>query len=244
MWWLGIVAAPRRGVEFSIGADELAQLEAIARSRTEAAAGVERARMLLAYHANPSSVAVGRQIGVMRHPVRRGVRRAQSLAVMAALDDGPRPGKAPVITPDARAWLVSLACQKAKIWPILTSCGPRACWRAMPGRRRRRPGIRACSASCRARSAGYARHAVKPHKVRYHLERRDEAFEMKMTAVLCVYREVALLRENQDESRVAIISCDEKPGIQATGNTAPDLPPQPGPHPAFARDHATSAMAR
>jgi transposase len=82
-----------------------------------------------------------------------------------------------------------------------------------------------------------ARHEVKPHKMRYYLERRDEAFEAKMAEVLCVYREVALLRESQDESNVAIISYDEKPGIQAIGNTAPDLPPQPGSHPTFARDH-------
>jgi transposase len=55
--------------------------------------------------------------------------------------------------------------------------------------------------------------------------------------VLCVYREVALLRENQSGENVAIISCDEKPGIQAIGNTAPDLPPKRGSHPAFARNH-------
>jgi hypothetical protein len=36
---------------------------------------------------------------------------------------------------------------------------------------------------------------------------------------------------------VAIVSCDEKPGIQAIATTAPDLPPQPGVHPTFARDH-------
>ena len=36
---------------------------------------------------------------------------------------------------------------------------------------------------------------------------------------------------------MAIISYDEKPGIQAIGNTAPDLPPQPGTHETFARDH-------
>jgi hypothetical protein len=36
---------------------------------------------------------------------------------------------------------------------------------------------------------------VQPHKVRYYLERRDEAFEQKMAEVLCVYREVAVLRE-------------------------------------------------
>nr|WP_294551663.1 helix-turn-helix domain-containing protein [uncultured Rhodopila sp.] len=33
---------------------------------------------------------------------------------MAALDDSPRPGKAPEITTDAKAWLLSLACQKVK----------------------------------------------------------------------------------------------------------------------------------
>src|SRR5271168_2274793 len=75
---------------------------------------VERARMLLAYRPNPSSTAVGEQIGVMRHTVRRCVRRAQRLGAMATLDESPRPGKAPSITPDARAWLVSLACQKTK----------------------------------------------------------------------------------------------------------------------------------
>jgi DDE superfamily endonuclease len=36
---------------------------------------------------------------------------------------------------------------------------------------------------------------------------------------------------------VAIVSCDEKPGIQAIATTAPDLPPQPGVHPTFACDH-------
>src|SRR5947208_12046713 len=103
------MAAPRRVVELSIGADDLARLESIARSRTEPAIRVERARMLLAYRANPSSSAVGDQIGVMRHTVRRCVRRAQHSGVMAALDDSPRPGKAPRITLQARAWLVSLA---------------------------------------------------------------------------------------------------------------------------------------
>src|SRR5271167_1999179 len=59
-----------------------------------------------------------------------------------------------------------------------------------------------------------------------------------MAEVLCVYREVAVLRENETvQPNVAIISYDEKPGIQAIDNTAPDLPPQPGSHPSFARDH-------
>jgi transposase len=232
------MAAPRRVVDFSVSSDDLAQLASIARSRTEAAIRVERARILLAYHANPSSVAVGEQIGVMRHTVRRCVHRAQRLGVMAALDDSPRPGKAPVITPEARAWLVSLACQKAKDLGY-----PHELWTTRLLARHVREHAEAAGHPCMASIVQgtvckiLARHDVKPHKVRYYLERRDEAFEAKMAEVLCVYREVALLRETQDESRIAIISYDEKPGIQAIGNTAPDLPPQPGSHSTFARDH-------
>jgi transposase len=232
------MAAPRRVVEFSIGSDDLARLESIARSRTEPAIRVERARILLAYHANPSSVEVGERIGVMRHTVRRCVRRAQQLGVLAALEDSPRPGKAPVITPEARAWLVSLACRKAKDLGY-----PHELWTTRLLARHAREHAEAAGHPCMTKIVQgtvckiLARHEVKPHKVRYYLERRDEAFEAKMAEVLCVYREVAVLRENRSSNNVAIISYDEKPGIQAIGTTAPDLPPQPGSHPTFARDH-------
>ena len=36
---------------------------------------------------------------------------------------------------------------------------------------------------------------IKPHKVRYYLERRDPEFKQKMAEVLCVYREVRLIKE-------------------------------------------------
>jgi hypothetical protein len=52
-----------------------------------------------------------------------------------------------------------------------------------------------------------ARDDVKPHKVRYYLERRDPAVETKMTEVLCVYREIAVLRAAEaGAGNVAIIS--------------------------------------
>jgi len=38
-------------------------------------------------------------------------------------------------------------------------------------------------------------HAVKPHRIRYYLERRDPEFEEKMAHVLCIYREVEILKE-------------------------------------------------
>ena len=88
-----------------------------------------------------------------------------------------------------------------------------------------------------------AAHAVKPHRVRYYLERRDPEFEPKMAEVLCVYREVEMRRAAgaagaaAAEPAVAVVSYDEKPGIQAIGTTAPDLRPVPGAHPTICRDH-------
>src|SRR5215467_7153443 len=86
-----------------------------------------------------------------------------------------------------------------------------------------------------------AAHEIKPHKIRYYAERRDPEFEPKMAEVLCVYREVEMRRtattERDDAGEIVILSYDEKPGIQAIGNTTPDLPPVPGTHPTTQRDH-------
>jgi len=233
------MAAPRRVIDISIGDEDLARLETITRSRTEPASWVERARIILAYHADPSAYAVGAAVGVTHQTVQRCLDRAARFGVMAALDDAPRPGKAPQITPEAEAWLISLACRKAKDLGY-----PHELWTMRLLARHVREHAAAAGHPCMANLAPGTvckildRQEVKPHKVRYYLERRDEAFEEKMAEVLCVYREVAVLRETKaDTSSVAIISCDEKPGIQAIGNTGPDLPPVPGIHPTFTRDH-------
>jgi hydrogenase maturation factor len=42
--------------------------------------------------------------------------------------------------------------------------------------------------------AGLIAHELKPHRVRYYLERRDAQFERKMAEVLMVYRDVNLYR--------------------------------------------------
>lgn len=222
-----------------MGEADAARLAAIARSRTEPASRVERARILLRYRDDPSSYGVGRAVGVTHQTVQRCVARAVRLGVMAALDDSPRPGKEAKITAQARAWLVSLACRKAKDLGY-----PHELWTTRLLARHAREHGPAAGHPCLARIVQgtvckiLARQELKPHKVRYYLERRDAAFEEKMAEVLCVYREVALRHaaDGRDET-VAIISYDEKPGIQAIANTAPDLPPVPGEQPCFARDH-------
>jgi transposase len=82
---------------------------------------------------------------------------------------------------------------------------------------------------------------LKPHRVRYYLERRDPQFERKMAEVLMVYRDVSLYRADAvHDTRPApiyTVSVDEKPGVQAIGLTAPDLPPVAGVHPGVGRDY-------
>ena len=108
------MTAWRQVLELSIGDEDLARLTAIARSRTEPASRVERARMLLAYREDPSFFAAGRALGMHHQTVQRCVERAVAYGALAALDDRPRPGKEPTITAEAKAWLVDLACRKAK----------------------------------------------------------------------------------------------------------------------------------
>jgi transposase len=57
--------------------------------------------------------------------------------------------------------------------------------------------------------------------------------------VLHVYKEVQLLQEKAeiDFAKLAILSYDEKPGIQAIGLVSPDLPPTPNVYPQTARDY-------
>src|SRR5271167_2552161 len=233
----------RQAVELAMTGEEIETLTALSRSRTEPASRVSRAAILLAYREDPSFFEVGQRLGVHHQTVQRCVERALAYGALAALDDRPRPGKEPVITPEAKAWLVSLACDKAKKHGY-----PHELWTTRLLARHAREHGRAAGHECLAHLVQgtvckfLGREEIKPHKVRYYLERRDAEFEQKMAEVLCVYREVQVLKKAAAKSKkskkpVAIVSYDEKPGIQAIATTAPDLPPGQGRHATFARDH-------
>ena len=211
------MVAARRIIALSIDPDQRQALVEISRSRTEPANRVERACIVLAYLDNPSVYAVAGQIGVSQQTVTRCLERAAELGVLAALDDRARAGRDAVITPEARAWLVALACAKP------TQFGyPHELWTTrLLAAHARNHGPRAGHPSLLKLAQGtvckvLAAHAVKPHRVRYYLERRDPEFEPKMAEVLCVYREVEMQRAAggaANEHAIAVVSYDEKPGI-------------------------------
>src|SRR5947199_4861810 len=192
----GIMAGWRRAVELAIAGEEIETLVALSRSRTEPASRVSRAQMLLAYRENPSFFAVGQSLGVHHQTVERCVGRAVAYGPLPALDDRPHPGKEPVITPEAKAWLVSLACDKAKEHGY-----PHELWTTRLLARHAREHGPASGHECLVRLVQgtvckiLGHEEIKPHKVRYYLERRDAEFEQKMAEVLCVYREVQILKK-------------------------------------------------
>jgi len=237
------MVAARRVIALPTDAGQRQRLLEISRSRTEPTSRVERARIILAYLEEPSAYAVARRAGVTHQTVTRCLERAAELGVIAALDDRPRAGRDPVITAEAKTWLVALACRKAKELGY-----PHELWTTrLLAAHARGHGPPAGHPSLAKLAQGtvckiLAEHDVKPHKVRYYLEKRDPEFEPKMAEILCVYRQVAMLRneaaKGQDSGGgLVIVSYDEKPGIQAIGTTAPDRSPPPGASPTVMRDH-------
>jgi transposase len=216
------------------------RLEETATSRIQPAHRVERARILLGYHQMASVSATAERLHINRMTVNRCVNKALALGVEAALSDLPRSGKKPVITQDAISWLVSLACRKPtelglpqELWTteLLASYARAHC------QRNGHPSL--CQLSRGTVSKILSKQEVQPHRIQYYLERRDPAFQSKFVDVLLFYKSVNFLLDTglAELADAVFVSYDEKPGIQAIGRVAPDLPPVAGKHPSHGRDY-------
>ena len=217
------------------------ELERIVRSRSEAVQRVERAKILLRYAGGGTVSGIARELETNRPKVERCIDKALQLGAMAALEDLPRRGRPAQITAEARAWLISLACQKPKelgyaeeLWTTNLLAGHirEHCVAA---------GHPSLSQLARGTvSKILARQHLRVHKIEYYLERRDPQFDQKMEQVLLIYKQVELVRRQEGQREgvlTAFVSYDEKPGIQALAGVAPDLPPVPGRHAATQRDY-------
>jgi transposase len=223
------------------------KLETIAKSRTEGQARIERAKVLLAYHAGERVTALAEGFQTNRPKIERILNRALEMGALASLEDRPGRGRKPEITAEARAWLMAVACTKPidlgypeELWATRTL--------ALHARKHGPEAGHPCLAKLGRGTVSklLTGAELRPHKIEYYLERRDPEFDTKMAQILMVYREVQVLQEKlqsgdkaeTDEGQLmAVLSLDEKPGIQAIGKVAPDLPPVPGKHPSNGRDY-------
>ncbi|MGH8059158.1 MAG: IS630 family transposase [Candidatus Entotheonellia bacterium] len=223
-------------------AEEVRLLEQRRHSRTAAWREVQRAQTLWLYYRGNNIVTIMKAVKMTRKSVSKWIQKALTMGVAAGLKDTPH-GSQPVLTDPAKAWVVHLACSKPKEFGYAAEVWSR---QALALHVRRQAVAQGYPSLARASKATVQRilaaQPLQPHKVTYYMERRDPNFESKMRDVLLVYQEVELQNQQQRSSteplpKVITVSVDEKPGVQAIANTAPDLPPRPGRHPTLARDH-------
>ena len=218
--------------------EEVEVLEEIANSRTEPYAKVRRARILLAYSSGESISSIARKEQTNRPRVERCVDKALSGGIMVALRDLPRPGRPPLISEEDKAWVLHVACSKPaeygygqERWTV-SKLAEHIRKKAVESKH---PALAKAGKSTIHRILSKAH--IKPHKTAYYLEKRDEEFEEKMAQVLVVYKEVEQARESGHQGQEAVLSYDEKPGIQAIGSIAPDLAPVAGKYSTWSRDY-------
>jgi hypothetical protein len=84
-----------------LDAEAKAKLESIAKSRTEGQARIERANVLLAYHAGERVTALAEAFHTNRPKIERILNRALEMGALASLEDRPGRGRKPEITPEA-----------------------------------------------------------------------------------------------------------------------------------------------
>jgi transposase len=224
-------------------ADEKQRLETLRRSRSAEKRETLHAAILLDLARGRSDAAVARSNAVNRHTVALCAGKYFQFGLEAALGDLPRPGKLRRIPDDAIAWVLHCACQKPKelgysyeLWTyaLLQTHVRLHCVEGQ------HPSLQQLSRSRLHKILTQAE--IRPHQIRYYVERRDPQFEPKMVEVLHVYKEVEivnreLIKGTLKEPPQVTISYDEKPGIQAIQVTTPDRPPAPNQFPSHLRDY-------
>lgn len=223
--------------------EERCKLESIGKSRTESKRRTLRSAILLDSLSGRSDERIAQYHHVSRGTVVLCIQKCLQFGLEAALGELPRPGKPRQLPDDAIAWVQNVACQKPKalgysyeLWTykLLTAHVRKHCVAAG------HPALQKLSRSKLHKILHQG--GLRPHKIRYYVERRDPAFEAKMANLLHVYKEVEIINDGLvsgvvREPGMVTISYDEKPGIQALAVTTPDLPPVVGKYPSHLRDN-------
>lgn len=220
--------------------DEKKQLQQIANSRKAPVREAQRANILLRYSEGLPIIDIARITHVSRPTVYKWMDKALAVGIEEGLKDKYHRPKEPVITEEAKAWVINLACTKPTEYGYAAEMWTRS---ALASHARKYGPEAGHDCLKRAAKATIQRilkgHPIRPDKIAYYLEKRDPEFEQKMADVLCVYKEVNLQNEAEMDGAppVITVSVDEKPGVQAIKSIAPDIMPEPGKQSRVMRDY-------
>ncbi|GAB1475763.1 IS630-like element ISMsm5 family transposase [Bacillota bacterium] len=221
--------------KIELTSDDRKRLEKMSNSQTEEFRKVQRARIILLCAEGKNNAEIAVAIGAHRNTVSTIVSRYLSAGFEYAINDSKRSGKPPVITDDEKAWIINIACTRP------TDLGyAQELWTYKKLQQHIREHCLGAGYSTLSTISNSTVHDIldesdiKPHRIRYYLEKRDPDFETKMHDVLLVYKQIELCFDEEgnlipvEGSKTVTISYDEKPGIQAIANTAKDLRPSIG----------------
>ena len=203
--------------------EERDELQRIASSRMEPSAHKQRAKALLMYEGGSANTVISEEVGLSTVAISKLVNKCMAIGPLASLDDLPRSGKTATITDDDKAYVKHIACYKStefgypeELWsqskldkhirehcvkdgyPNLANINKSMVWKFLD------------------------EDDIKPFRIRYYLEKRDPEFAEKMKEVLMVYKEIQMGVCSKEGGGMVTLSFDEKPGIQAIGNTVDD----------------------
>ena len=192
------------------------RLEQFARSRTNSAESVYRARIILVLADAPGVSAAAKLLGFSRNTI--ALWRDRYLALgEKGLDTLAIPGRAPTISDIARVNLIGMACGT----PADFGVAARTTWThesLHEAYKAHHPDLEPISITTIQRILQNA--DLKPHRLRLWLHSPDPDFRRKVNEVCALYKEVP---------EGAVVLCfDEKTGMQALGRRYPTVQPAPG----------------
>jgi len=220
--------------------EEKERLLELSRSRTLPLRLVQRAQILLKFSENEKINTIAKFTKTSRPTVYKCINKALAGGIEVALKDCYHCPKQATITEEAKSWVMHLACTKPKDLGFAAEMWTQS---ALAKYTRKMAPSEGHNCLSRANKTTIHRilksHSLKPHKIRYYLEKKDPEFKEKMNEVLIVYKEVNELLDSEKKrelSKVVTVSVDEKPGVQGIKNVAPDLLPSKN-HGRIARDY-------
>ena len=215
--------------------EEITRLESILHQPTIEARIYVRAKILLLKHKGYTREHIAYKLDISLSTVKLCLRKFFDGGVDAALNDCKGRGRKREISDSDITWVISKACEKpsdhgyaAELWY------PASFTRFIHSVAEQEGHPRMADVSESTLRTILKNARIRPFKVTYYCEKRDPDFKEKMHDVLVIYKQVSMQFDEEGNLRpfegvpVHTLSYDEKPGIQAIGQTSVDRPPIPG----------------
>jgi len=218
----------------NISESDKAALESILRRSTVEARLFIRAKILLLKADNNSNEYIADKIDITVPTVRLCIEKYNEGGIENALNDSKGRGRKAEITDVDITWVINKACQKPKDYGYSAELWyPASFTRFINSVAEKEGHPRMATVSEFTLRKILDNTKIRPFKVTYYCEKRDPDFDSKMHDVFVIYKQLSLQFDEEGNLRpfegnpVHTLSYDEKPGIQAIGNTVEDRPPVP-----------------